>query len=325
MPAPVQSSESSTPSPLGSLNFGRKKLLFIAPFVIVVVLVLVLTGNIYFEAGKIGFGKRAAVVNGEVISKGEYDDRLKAQEHFYTNVSKEDVSNLNQKVLEDLIREALLTKVLKDQGLAVTDGEVRERIQKVTVDVNWDGDWAKYEANLKTQYKTSLDEVMRTFRIQLLEEKVKTLTTKKHLHIIWVNKAKVPYSPQEEAAAAIANKPKLENANKILVRVVAGEDFASLARQVSEHKETAEKGGDIGTFDVPGEITNPELYPATEPILKAIEELKEGEAKLYEYWTGYLIAKATDVKDGPVGAKSFDQWYEELRKNADVELLLNQR
>lgn len=263
----------------------------------------------------------AAVVDGISISKENYNNRLSAQKYFYQNIEKQEVSNLETAVLEDLIKEALLTKFLKEHDIEVTDQEVRTRIQKITLDPNWDGDWAKYEKALKNQYKTSLPQVMTTYRLQILTEKVKSLKTKKHLFIIWIAKTKVPFTPQEEPAAFETNKPKLLAAQNILARIMSGEDFSKLATEVSEHKLTRDKGGDAGIFIIPPVITKPDLYPATKPVLEALETLRKGESNIFEYWTGYLIAKVSDVEEG-IGSESFDEWFKKLRKNANVSVLI---
>ena len=101
------------------------------------------------------------------------------------------------------------------------------------------------------------------------------------------------------------------------------EDFAVVARAVSEHKESAQNGGDLGLLSLPTDIYSiwkPEdsPFPVDVGFFQALGELGAGEAKLYEGFIGYFIVKITGVQEGLVGTQSFDEWYQEFRARANV-------
>lgn len=79
-------------------------------------------------------------------------------------------------------------------------------------------------------------------------------------------------------------------AKKIQERLKKGEDFAKLAKEVSEDKESAKNGGDIGTLvkgSMPPEFT------------KALENLKKGDiTQPFKTQFGFHILKVKDIKKG---------------------------
>lgn len=268
----------------------------------------------------------AAVVNGEGVPYSDYQTRLDAHTYFYTAVdprTPEELVQIQNQVIEDLIQEKLLAQVLAEHGITVTDEEVRARIRESAVDPNYDGDWDRYESALNAHYRTTLSDVMRTFRLTILKEKASQLKTQKHLFGIWVAKVKVPFGEIEEEEANEANKGKLAKAEGALERVRAREDFAVLARELSEHEPSAARGGDFGFLPIPEETTPAEAFPVSEfpaakPVLDALIQLQNGENGLFEGFTGYLVATVTEIKEGPLGTQTFNDWYRGVRTNSDV-------
>lgn len=61
-------------------------------------------------------------------------------------------------------------------------------------------------------------------------------------------KQELALSPEEKQKAIEANKKAEEKAKEVLQKAVAGEDFATLAKNNSEDPMTASKGGDLGSF-----------------------------------------------------------------------------
>ena len=162
-------------------KFKRPK--YVVGVLVVLVIVLVIIGAFYYrqQSGADELEKVAALVNGEEISKAEFEKTLEPQVYFYTKIypeqSKETVSDefikgLRSATIDRLIQEELLTKYLADKGVKVTDEEVRDTVQKDIVDEAWKGDWQAYEKDLKETYNTSLENIMGTFRRDLLVQKV---------------------------------------------------------------------------------------------------------------------------------------------------------
>src|SRR3989344_2069252 len=201
-----------------------------------------------------------AVVNGEEIMRGTFEARAVADEYFYTVISplpEEERGNIRNQTLEGMIQEKLLTQVLGEQRIVVTDDEIRQRIQEITVDPRFHGDWDAYEAEIERTYRSTLHEVMRTMRIMILREKVAALTNQKHVFAIWVEKnqpqtlAYESMTPEQRAELEDLNRTKREKIEAALQRIQAGEYFAAVAREVSEHPPTAQNGGDLGMLAPP--------------------------------------------------------------------------
>ena len=162
-------------------KFKRPK--YVVGVLVVLVIVLVIIGAFYYrqQSGADELEKVAALVNGEEISKAEFEKTLEPQVYFYTKIypeqSKETVSDefikgLRSATIDRLIQEELLTKYLADKGVKVTDEEVRDTVQKDIVDEAWKGDWQAYEKDLKDTYNTNLENIMGNFRRDLLIQKV---------------------------------------------------------------------------------------------------------------------------------------------------------
>ena len=93
-------------------------------------------------------------------------------------------------------------------------------------------------------------------------------------------------------------KTKREAANKILDRVKKGEDFGSLAGELSEDPSAKQNKGDLDFFPREGAMV--------EPFASAAFGMKKGEVSDAPVRTdfGFHIIKVTDRKDG--GTMSFD-------------------
>jgi parvulin-like peptidyl-prolyl isomerase len=82
-----------------------------------------------------------------------------------------------------------------------------------------------------------------------------------------------------------------DEANAILARVQAGEDFATLARDLSGDTATTEIGGDLGWY--PREVLSGEFGPGVESAAWTLQKGQVVTAPLQSY-TGYEIIKVTD-------------------------------
>jgi len=96
---------------------------------------------------------------------------------------------------------------------------------------------------------------------------------------------------EEEVYASHILVSRADQAQELLDRLAAGEDFAQLAQEYSEDPETAEQGGDLGWIKR-GEMS-PEFEAAAFSLeLGAISEIVETEG-------GLRIITVTDRKEGP--------------------------
>lgn len=276
----------------------------------------------------------AIEVNNQGISKKEYQQTLESQKYFYENLGAlpEGLESIDKKVQEEFIQEVLLTDLLKKNGITVSDDEVRQRIWDVAVKTNYGGDWSRYENELKDKYHTTLVEVQSTARLDILKEKTAELSDKKHIFTIWIAKNEPQFASDETLPEDIksqidqANVPKKLKAEEALAEVNAGANFADLATSYSEDQKSAQNGGDLGLLAVsaPSNLDptkNEGTFPGNAAVRLALRELDPNTSKLYETFTGYAIIKVTDFEAGPLGSKSFDEWYPSYRAQAKVVVL----
>lgn len=100
-----------------------------------------------------------------------------------------------------------------------------------------------------------------------------------------------------------------QEAEKVLQRVKAGEDFAMLAKEFSKDSSSAANGGDLGLFG-PGRMVA--------PFEAAVKAMQVGEiSDLVESRFGFHIIKLTDIK--PEHVKAFEEVREELLKQVQQE------
>lgn len=341
IPSVVKHSRNLKKTKFQPINWRASKPVYAVAGLVLILTVLSTIFSIWtnkdYVAGRFGRGPEiVAKVESETILKKEYESRLAAQKYFYTSVAKlvqEEPESIESATIEEMIQEILLTNLLAEQDIKVTDKEVRQRIKKTVVDRKFKGNWTAYEKHLKKEYQTTLEEVMRTTRIELLKEKVAQLKTTKHIFAAWIAKNEpqmISYgamTAEMRAAHKKANKAKKDKAEGFLQKVKSGEDFAGFAKQISEDTKSAKKGGDLGFLFLPrsaDETSQESLisFPGSTAILTALEKLGVGKIKLYEGFTGYTVVKVTEVKEGPVGTQSVKDWYKTYREEADVTIYL---
>ena len=137
---------------------------------------------------------------------------------------------------------------------------------------------------------------------EYLAERVPTVAEQVHLHMIPVK--------------------RLDDAKKVKERLAAGEDFGSLAREVSSEEELKQNGGDMGWF--PRGALNPSLTRA------AFDELGVGEVSEPLYLNEQTFAivmvservAAREIDEAPlqrVKAKALDEWLKKEQQYRKVE------
>lgn len=189
-----------------------------------------------------------------------------------TSLDEEAQQKLFQTVLESMINDQLLVAQAKAKGVEVTDDELREAVDEAVTEIKDNlGGEEKYRAELQKQGLTEAelrdlhkeqrrkqilasrliqsdvrkevritDDQVRQFyetsRDSLPPELLTTPATVRLAHILVV--------PRPDSARVAVARRKIEAARE---RVRKGEDFATVAKQVSEWP-TAESGGNLGTF-----------------------------------------------------------------------------
>ncbi len=203
-----------------------------------------------------------AVVNQELVTNAELQQRIARirAEAAHNNTALPADGVLRKQALEALIDERVQVSNARDSGLRIDDAELdravgnialqnqltpqqlRERLRQEGVD------YAKFRSNVRDQMlveRVREREVMARIRVSdaeidaLLDKRRAAAGAAEQLDIAQI----LVTVPDGADAAVVAERE--QRAAAALARVKAGEDFATVAREVSEDGNRA-RGGDIG-------------------------------------------------------------------------------
>jgi peptidyl-prolyl cis-trans isomerase SurA len=255
-----------------------------------------------------------AVVNQELVTASELQQRLARvrEEAARNRTPLPPPGALRKQVLDALIDERVLVTTARDSGLRVDEPEIdravanvaqqnqltmaqlRERLRQDGINYN------KFRDNIRDQLLVErVREREVTNRIKISEADIDEMVAKRlkaagggtELDI-----AQILVSVPEDATPAVVaeRRARAEAAQR---RVLAGEDFATVAREVSEDSNRAQ-GGDIG------------MRPADrlpDSFVRVAERLKPGEIapELVKSGSGFHVLKLVDRKES--GALTVDQ------------------
>lgn len=107
----------------------------------------------------------AATVNGEVITRSEYQALYDNQKYYFTNVrpaSDEYIAKLEDITIRRLIDDKILDLYSKEKGIDVTQDQIRAELDENVIKPSYSGDWQAYEKELTEKYKSSLDFVYKS-------------------------------------------------------------------------------------------------------------------------------------------------------------------
>lgn len=260
-----------------------------------------------------------ATVGKEKITKGDVDKEVKPYldmiEKQYGTAYKDNdqvmkvLESQKTKVLDTLVAEKVLIEKAKELNLVPAEDELNKEVDESINNMKtaYGTEEAFTEAKKTAGYED--DASFREFiKNQVIAQKAmdymfKDITTtdedvKKNYDENIAN-----YSGANVAHILIADEAK---ANEVRARVAGGEDFATVAKEVSEDPGSKETGGDLGY--VPYNST--QLVPE---FMEGFKNLKEGEiSQPVKSEFGYHIIKATNV-----GTKSFDEVKETIKTDME--------
>lgn len=249
----------------------------------------------------------AAVINQELVTAFELNQRM--------GLAREDARRRNQRlppaaefrsmVLESLIEERAILSHARDSGVRVDDAEIDRAVAVIAAQnqltlvqlrarLVQDGqDLARFRANLRDQLlieRVREREVAQRIRITDGEidsfiEKQRGSSAGEVQYNIAQILIKLPDNPTDSVVAE-----RRARADQAVARVRAGEDFATVARQLSEDNNR-ERGGEIG------------LLPADrlpDIFLETVRPLKDGEVApaLLRTGAGFHLLKLVERSEG---------------------------
>lgn len=245
--------------------------------------------------------KLVATVNGENITKTEFDKtfnqfKLQYEQQYGPEVWENDVEGrkfidvAKEKILEVEIALRLEGKKAAELGLTVTDEELKAELEKAKT---YFGDEAKFNEFLTSQQMTleSLNDTMKKQMISTkLQEKINENTAITDQEVeAYYNDNKEQF--KQAKASHILVKTK-EEADAVKKRILAGEDFATVAKAVSTDPSAQQNGGDLSYFYY-GDMVEP--FSAAAFALK-VGDVSEPVKSDY----GFHIIKTVDFRIAPL-------------------------
>lgn len=285
--------------------------------------------------------KKVATVNGEAISKSEFDQRKGTVQRYYEtnygiNFSDESgadlLKNIQEIVLDQLVTEHILMQEARKNKIEATKEEVQARIDQDKLAVG--GEQAYLEI-LKNQIKMSEKEYQAEVEKQIIVEKLyqqivagQTVTDEEIQKYYQENQSQYLVPMQIRARHILVATE--EEAKTILNELKAGADFAQLALDKSIDPSAKQNQGDLGFFAedasfVPefkdaafklkvGEISAPIKTEYGYHIIK-VEEQKESHQQSFEEVKASIAEELRASRE----SEKFEQYVEELRQQAKID------
>ncbi len=219
--------------------------------------------------------KATAIVNGDVITQTDIDQRLALLAIANGNeIPADQIDALRQQVLRNLIDETLEIQAAKEDKIEVKKSDIDRTVQRVAEGVKQNPD--QLGAYLQ-QHGSSIDSLRRQIQGEIawnrlqhdkIEVSVGDDEVKAVLDRLNASKGTEEYRVGEIflSSTPYTQDQTIQNATKILDQLKNGASFAGYAKQYSE-ASTAAVGGDLGWV-------RPEQLPA--PLAAALKQMGPG-------------------------------------------------
>ena len=272
---------------------------------IIIIVAVLFAGSIFSGLGYMGFKKRdtqeegLAKVNGRQVDPRRFQQVL---ENLFRSVpgrkTPQQLAYLQVLALNQVIEYTLMLEDAKRKGVRAGREEVDAALNQIITSNNFT-DLEQFKQMLKsrgTDIKTVKDVIRDDITVQKMVDKLKKsvkvnpedMREVRARHILVRPKIKIGTEETYEQAKERADEAAKEEAQKLLKRVKAGENFVTLAKEHSEDPGSAKDGGDLGYFGVGA------MVPEFE---KAAFSLKPGEvSELVKTDFGYHIIKLDDTR-----------------------------
>ncbi len=253
-----------------------------------------------------GGGDAVAKVNGERITRAEYDgivDVVKKQDMTFASLKEDDPQFLQYKrmILDSMIEAVLVRQEAKKQGAKITDKEIDAKLAEIKAGYP---DEKTFNETVQKSGMT-IEQIRRSIADQLayqfLYDKVapaSEVTTEQAKEYYEKNKSTQFTQEAQAHLYHILFKPEDKaTAEKVLAEIKAGADFQALAKKYSEDPGSKDQGGDLGMGPTSGYVTE---------FKEAADKLKVGAVSgLVKSQFGWHIIKKTDEK--PAGIQPFEK------------------
>ena len=242
-----------------------------------------------------------AKVNGVEITLPEFERAVARQQ---VELDAADPSALQNSVLDGMIEQVMIEQAASQQQIAVTDEEIQAELQAMVQESGSESAWQQWLA----QNQFTQEEFAENLRQSILTQRLRDQVTQN-----------VTGNMPQVHARHILVATEAE-ANDILTRLQAGEEFEVLATTYSRDVTTRDTGGDLGWF------TQEELL---EPSLAEVAfSLEPGQiAGPVPTRLGYHILQTLGKEARPVPVEQqadlaqavFQNWLQSLLDHATIE------
>jgi len=270
--------------------------------------------------------EKAAVVNGVTISTNDLDSEMSRYTRQMTGTGQalppEQMTEIRKQILDGLVSREVLKQEAAKQGIKVDDSEVTTQIETLKKRFPSEAEFSNTlarmnmtEAELKTQFtnelsiKKMIDKEV-TSKVNVTPEEAKAFYNEnaelfKTPEMVRASHILVQVSETANDEEKAKAKQKIEEIQK---RLQKGEDFAALAKEVSDCP-SKEKGGDLDFFQR-GQMVG--------PFEEAAFGLKPGDTSgIVQTQFGYHIIKVTDKKEP--GATAYDEIKDKIEQHLKQE------
>nr|WP_199798443.1 peptidylprolyl isomerase [Clostridium fermenticellae] len=276
-----------------------------------------------------------AKVNDEKITRGDLDksaamlqviEQVKQQygENYAKNEEAQSaLKTQRDQVLDTMITEKVMEQKAKELNIMPSDSKIKSEV-KTQIDTlkkqQFSGDQTKFDEALKQQNLTQ-ETLNNLFYQQVKAQDVYNNLSNnvtKNLKITdkqvedYYNKNKYKYAESTDKTHLEHILVKTEDeAKKVKTRLDKGEDFAKVAKDVSQDTATKSKGGDLGYVNYVDSGMDADF-------MAAAIKLKEGQVSdPVKTQFGYHIIKCVDKKEYPV--KKLSAVKDQIRKELEDE------
>jgi peptidyl-prolyl cis-trans isomerase C len=259
----------------------------------------------------------AALVNGQPILLTDYQEETARFEAAMAgqgfDLESEDgkamLAQMCRQVLDSMIEQVLIKQAAAQEGVGISEEELEATIQE---SIEEGGGQASFEEWLQISDLT-YEDFREEIRFQLLALAIFEQVT-----------ASVPTTAEQVHARHILVDTE-EEAQAILTRLQAGEDFKTLARQLSQDENTKEAGGDLDFFPR-GLLISPEVEEAAFALLPG--QISEVVRSQFGYHVVQVLEK---VPDRPLPLEllnalkeqAFARWMQEQWDSATIERFID--
>jgi peptidyl-prolyl cis-trans isomerase C len=299
---------------------------------VAVVLALMLVSAFGFAADKKASGDMIAVVNGTIITQGEFDRVLNYERRRATQSGQQipdaQMAKVENNILDSLIVGELLFQESKKKGIQVKPDTVTEQFMNIKQRFPSEAEFKKaLEENNMTESKIRAD-IKRDMAIQQLIDKEvvqKVQITDEESKTFYDTNPQLFQQPErvkashilikvDEGATAEKKAEARKKIKEVRQKVQKGEDFAELAKTYSEGP-SAPRGGDLDFFGR-GQMVK--------PFEDAAFSLKPNETSdIVETKFGYHLIKVVDKQ--PAKTIAYADVKDRINKNLKDQKLRTER